>query len=242
MELAERVNEEYLRILPAAKKEGKGELERDSELLETIKEVTTYPGQVPFAPFEKAGMVFDVINSEEVLLEAFRLRYKAYLEVGYINPANFPLKMEFDIYDIASIHFIARDKEGELAGYVRVIMDTKLDLPTGALVDISDYRKRYAICEISRNISYPRHQPEMNRKIRWMAYQWAEYFGIEQMIGISLVDNKGWFDHNHIEPLDPPRGCRFDEYHNFGKNRGGEMYANTFDVKRNREFISSLGR
>ena len=130
--------------------------ERLQDILANIK----YPIQPDFLPFKDGVYFFDIVTDTATLLEAFRLRFLAYSDapVGYIKPEqfeNFPLGIEFDKYDGAAFHFYARSIEtGRLCGNLRYIEDTPLGLQIDENLDISAYRGRYRLCEMSRMIHF----------------------------------------------------------------------------------------
>ena len=97
---------------------------QQQSILEEILDSIQFPQKPDFLPFIKDNNYFNIITNQEELLEAFRLRFVAYSEAGYINPNNYPLGMEFDKYDAASVHFLARSlATGNTVGYVRLILD-----------------------------------------------------------------------------------------------------------------------
>lgn len=60
--------------------------------------------------------------STEHLFETFRLRYQVYcLERSFLSADDYPLAFEQDEYDACSEHFSAIDRQGELAGSVRLV-------------------------------------------------------------------------------------------------------------------------
>ncbi|MEW6678169.1 MAG: PEP-CTERM/exosortase system-associated acyltransferase [Pseudomonadota bacterium] len=60
--------------------------------------------------------------SSEHLFETFRLRYQVYcLERGFLSAEDYPQSFEQDEYDGHAEHFSAHDRQGELAGSVRLV-------------------------------------------------------------------------------------------------------------------------
>ena len=72
--------------------------------------------------------VFKKIDSPEVLLEAYRLRFQVYCkECNFINESDYPQGYETDEFDKHSVHFgafepAADDQEGRLIGSARLIL------------------------------------------------------------------------------------------------------------------------
>ncbi len=214
---------------------------KQQRLLDWILSSIHYSKKPDFLPFIADGNIFDVVTNPEELLEAFRLRFVAYGEAGYIRHENYPLRMEFDKYDAVSVHFLARSLETrQLIGYARLILDTQLELHIDDLVDISDYRTNYRICEMSRMISYPKGQPHVNRRIRYSTYMWAQMIGANKIVGISLERDKARFDKILFVPMEPYRTCDFSDETNFQPLISGRMYGNVFHLTQNKEHILSL--
>jgi N-acyl-L-homoserine lactone synthetase len=62
-----------------------------------------------------------------------QLRYDVYcLELTFLDPARFPDGRETDEYDAASVHLSVTDDEGELAGALRLVLDSPLGFPLEA--------------------------------------------------------------------------------------------------------------
>ena len=63
-------------------------------------------------------------DTDDLRKEVFRLRYEVYCnELGWEDPANFPDKLEKDIYDDVSRHCLLKhNRSGEYAGTVRMVM------------------------------------------------------------------------------------------------------------------------
>jgi N-acyl-L-homoserine lactone synthetase len=72
---------------------------------------------------------FKVVDTEELLEETFRFRYKiAYDELSRIEPNEEGI--ETDEYDKYSTHFAAHDHDGNLCAVVRVIFNSPIGYPT----------------------------------------------------------------------------------------------------------------
>jgi N-acyl-L-homoserine lactone synthetase len=62
------------------------------------------------------------IAEKDELESTFRLRYKIYKEMGWINPSEYESECEYDEYDKHSKHFIINDFDGKnIVGTVRLI-------------------------------------------------------------------------------------------------------------------------
>ncbi len=88
----------------------------------------------------------------EELISAFRFRYDVYVkELAYIKPQYICelLKMEFDEYDVNSIHFMLK-KDSEVIAYARIILDDKEGLPVLNKMGISNIFAEQKKVEVSR--------------------------------------------------------------------------------------------
>ncbi len=90
----------------------------------------------------------------EALDKIYRLRYEVYaLEFGFENPDDFPNKLEKDIYDPHSIHFVSMNEDDEVIGTVRMIMNSDKGFPIEHASEITNFPDKPApekITEISR--------------------------------------------------------------------------------------------
>ncbi len=69
--------------------------------------------------------LFRKLDSPEDLQEAYRLRFQVYCnECNFIQPQDYPLKVETDRFDADSVHFGGFDQEGNLVGSVRLILSS----------------------------------------------------------------------------------------------------------------------
>jgi len=67
-----------------------------------------------------------VDGAAEALQETFRLRYQVYcLERGFLPAADYPGQIESDEFDAHSEHFSAHDRQGQIAGSVRLVRHTE---------------------------------------------------------------------------------------------------------------------
>ena len=196
-----------------------------SEILASIQ----FPERPAFLPYQVDHYSFNIATNERELLETFKLRFIAYSppEVAYINPANFPLGLEFDIYDKVSIHFYARDIiTGLLCGTSRMVEDSPLGLQVEKGLNILDYRQHYKVCEMSRMISYPRRQPVVNRNLIAIVKRIARERGIEKIVGESRLAQKNYFDRIGFVPMVPFRSWNLRDKKVWGSEREEIVYGN----------------
>ena len=207
-------------------------VDQKKKLYDIVRNIN-YPKRPDFLPFVKDGTYFfDVVTEPSTLLEVFRLRFLAYThpDVGYIRPenfGNFPLGVEFDKYDVAGIHFFARNPaNGQLCGNLRMIEDTPLGLQADENMDLFDYRSRYRICEMSRMISYPRGQSEMNKVLIENFKRFARQMGIQKIVGSSRVEQEDFFTRKvGMVPMEPRRTYKLSDKIQWGA-QPDEMYGN----------------
>lgn len=97
---------------------------------------------------------FQVDPDDQILMkEVYRIRYQVYcIECGFENPALYPDKMEYDEYDLCSVHFVAVNTYG-IIGTVRLIFDSTLGFPIEKHCKIElnhDKPPRHQLAEVSR--------------------------------------------------------------------------------------------
>lgn len=110
-----------------------------------------------------------VNNDPELLKKIYRLRYEVYCEeTKFLNAGEYPDRMETDAYDLAyrSLHFAAIDNEKNLAGSIRLILNSDLPFPLekkcpSLFINIKKIPKG-SIAEISRLViqKTKRRRPE----------------------------------------------------------------------------------
>jgi N-acyl-L-homoserine lactone synthetase len=196
--------------------------------------------RLPWLPMRWQNLSFEVLTEPADLIQSFRLRFRAYADCGFISADDFPLGLEVDRFDDRAVHFIARcDFSGEVAGYTRLLTGKPSQMED--LLDISDYRLRYAerICELSRLIVYPKGQRFVGRGLRHVALRWAEEAGVTCIVGISLERQEEFFKRLRFLPMEPRRRCRYTGSH-FRLLGGRWLYGNHFDVERNRLYVREL--
>jgi hypothetical protein len=213
----------------------------DQGHLDAVVDSVAFPCRPAFLPLRLDGVDFDVITDTAVLREAFALRFKAYTEARYIDPADYPLSAEFDDYDNVSVHFGAHlASGGEMVGYVRLILDTRGRMQIDDIVSIADYRTAFAghLCEMSRLIVRPPLKG-VSRCIRHVAFRWAEMLDIRCIVGASQIHDREAFDRRRFLPMTPER---IAEYRGTRLRllQGHQFYGNVFDVAGNRAYIAAL--
>src|SRR3989304_5425916 len=73
---------------------------------------------------------FKRVETESELNEVFKLRYQVYcIECGFESTEDHPAGSERDEYDEHAVHFIARDRNGNIVGTVRLIVASELGFP-----------------------------------------------------------------------------------------------------------------
>ena len=196
--------------------------------------------RLTWLPMRWQNLRFEVLTDPADLIQAFKLRYRAYSECGFISPDDFPLGMEVDRFDVRAVHFIARsESSGEVVGYTRLLMGKPAQMED--LLDISDYRFRYndCICEMSRLIVYPKGQRYVGRGLQHVAFRWAEEAGVACVVGISLEREEEFFKRLQFLPMEPRRRCHYTGTH-FRPLVGTWLYGNHFDIGRDRPYIRQL--
>jgi len=97
---------------------------------------------------------FGEASTGELKNKIYRLRYEVYaLEFGFENPDDFPDKLEKDIYDQYSVHFIALNEDDDIIGTVRMILNSEKGFPVEHASEITDFEDRPSpdkITEVSR--------------------------------------------------------------------------------------------
>ena len=73
---------------------------------------------------------FSVIDDAIYLRDSYALRYEVYChERGFLAPENYPLKLETDPYDDRAIHVGGINKQGVMAGTVRLVLPSEQGFP-----------------------------------------------------------------------------------------------------------------
>lgn len=101
------------------------------------------------------GCVENQKNSAEVLKDVYSLRYQVYInEWEFEAPDDHPVGLEYDDFDVHSVHFYARCKaESKIIGTVRTILNSDLGFPIERNFQLSGESlniDRGSIGEISR--------------------------------------------------------------------------------------------
>lgn len=102
------------------------------------------------------NFTFKIVDSPKLQDEIYRLRFQVYAkESGFISPQDYQDDREEDKFDKHSIHIAALDKKGDLAGAVRLVLDSEYGFPMEKYCRyplFGKYKKinRKNIAEISR--------------------------------------------------------------------------------------------
>ncbi len=115
----------------------------------------------PVYPIASDYFRFEQLRTPSSQQEAYALRYDIYcLERGFLDPQAYEDKLETDAYDPQSILFGARDRQGDIIGTIRLVLDNPLPLPVFAKCTITDQNAVSALsgkgAEISR-LAIARH-------------------------------------------------------------------------------------
>jgi N-acyl-L-homoserine lactone synthetase len=96
---------------------------------------------------------FKVVSTNDERREVFNLRYKVYcVEKKLLCANDYANELEFDKWDIASVHFIAK-LQGETCATVRLVLNSTLGFPIEELFGIkTPDNKRNEYAEVSRLI------------------------------------------------------------------------------------------
>lgn len=78
---------------------------------------------------DQSGLVIQRVKSVELLNQVLGLRYHVYCnERKFMDPQNYPQRIEFDKYDPYSIHFCTSDQE-RIIGTVRLVLNSSRGFP-----------------------------------------------------------------------------------------------------------------
>ncbi len=71
-----------------------------------------------------------LVKEMQELEKLYQLRYDVYcMQKGFLDPANYPDKLETDVFDQHSLHFGAFDKLGNALGTLRLIQNSDIGFP-----------------------------------------------------------------------------------------------------------------
>jgi N-acyl amino acid synthase of PEP-CTERM/exosortase system len=84
------------------------------------------------------------IDDDLVLMnQSYRLRYQVYcLERGFLNPANYPDRLERDEFDRVSLHAGVVNRQRQLLGTLRLVKANMVDLPLFHHCTLFDHYER----------------------------------------------------------------------------------------------------
>lgn len=203
-------------------------------LLGEILSDINYPSKPDYLPLKVDVYRFDLVTSPAELLKSFQLRFLSYSHpnVQNIDPAKFPLGLEFDRYDKAALHvFVINIETGEWCGNARMILDNPMGLQVEMNMDINDYRMAgYRVCEMSRMVSYPQGQKKMNRALLELFRHIANERMIDKMVGESRESQKEYFTSIGFVPMEPYRTWRLEAKESWSSTRVEKVYGNIMHV------------
>ena len=105
------------------------------------------------------NLIFSEVNDSEALQEVFAFRYKIISETdifeGYVRETEFPDNKESDKFDPYSIHFVAKDKDGNICATIRLIHHSPHGYPTEKMDFDNSMFQRDKLGEISRIFIHP---------------------------------------------------------------------------------------
>lgn len=109
---------------------------------------------------------FYISEDKDELNELYKIRYQVYCEeFGYLEKEEYPNKVEYDIFDSNSVHFILRHRKSkEVAATVRLILNSNLRFPIEKHFTL-DLQKQFVnntnIAEISRLIVAKKYRKKL---------------------------------------------------------------------------------
>ena len=105
------------------------------------------------------------------------------MEDGILDPGNYSENMEYDEYDINSIHFVAKNTQNDIVGTVRLVMNSELGFPIEKFCQFypgTGIDERESLAEISR-LAVPKdwRNPKITLGLWRCIYQESKMLGIE---------------------------------------------------------------
>lgn len=125
--------------------------------------------------------------------DIFGLRYKVYcLEKKYLDSKKYPTKKERDIYDDNSILFIARSKNGKIAGTFRLIMRTEQGVQAEEYVALPRSINKNKVAELSRFVVAAEHRHHGHELTFQMMRETVKYCldnNIDYLVAVTFFPN-----------------------------------------------------
>lgn len=107
--------------------------------------------------------IYKLVETEEEKEGVFKLRYQGYcLELGWLNPDNYPDKKETDEWDNNSYNFLALEN-GEIIGIMRLIPFSKEQFYTKEFISFPKEIPQNLCLEISRLYVIPSKRGNLAR-------------------------------------------------------------------------------
>lgn len=139
-----------------------------------MKQAAGYPPPVYTRYFE-----FFRVDGDDLLDTAYQIRYQVYCEErGFLDPSQFPSRIETDRYDDTSVHFVGRHRFRHLAaGTVRLVLASNRGFPL------------LEHCEFEREFAYIRDmgQPILRQYAEISRLAVSKIFGNAPMIAIMAA-------------------------------------------------------
>jgi N-acyl-L-homoserine lactone synthetase len=102
------------------------------------------------------GLEFKIAETTEEKINCFKVRYKAYLDIGYIKKEDYKKEMIIDEYDSISTIFAAVKNKAEIIGTVRLTPPSELGFQMEELFDLTELKKKSKILwESSKVMALP---------------------------------------------------------------------------------------
>lgn len=210
------------------KEEQRDHLSTQLLLLQDVVSNITFPKVPEYLPETHENYSLEVVGDLYTLLQTFQLRYRVYTDPQneYINPALYPLGLEFDQYDKVSTHLFVRNiEDGKLCGLTRIIPDTDLGLQLEQHLDIEDYRKNNVICESSRYISHPPGQKWVGKALFDMTNRIARDQGVEKVLVEGTWSDKDRHKKIGVQRMEPFRCWHLSEKESWKSEKDEIIYG-----------------
>lgn len=137
---------------------------------------------------QRIGPHLEIISDEESFLRCMRIRSDVYKAAGLSDEFSDPVEgFLFDPYDTNALQFAYRCEDGNIAGCIRVILNSPLGLPTQDKWEDFSVMSRYiSIAEVSKLAILPQYRRindrEIFRTLHSGAYSLSKRFNIERFL------------------------------------------------------------
>ena len=126
--------------------------------------------------FRLSGIKVKIAKTEREMQDIYKLRYRVYKNVGYIDPKNYPGGTFKDPYDKYSVNFLAYYK-GKPAGIVRLVKDSELGYTLEKYYNTQLPLKGSEAVEVSRLAVDKKHRGGRRRVVLALlrsAFEWSK--------------------------------------------------------------------